>query len=156
MPPQVGPSQIEKTQALSEVLESQIFARSEQLKNFLRYVCELEISGRSAEIKEYAIGTEALGRPDTYSPANDSSVRRRAFELRAKLEDLYKKDLAGSPVMIELPKGSYVPVFRYRSEDKPPQVAVTQKLSWYVLTAATTNFSPGLSAARRRASIMLR
>ena len=150
MPPQVGPSQIEKTQALSEVLDSQVFARSEQLKNFLRYVCELEISGRSSEIKEYSIGTEALGRPDTYSPANDSSVRRRAFELRAKLEELYKKDLAGSPLLIELPKGSYVPVFRFRNDEKPALTPVAPTRFNYALVAALVAGMMAAESQRKR------
>jgi len=89
--------------------------RSEQLKNFLRYVCEIEIDGRAREIKEYSIGTGALGRPATYSPVNDASVRRRAFELRSKLEEIYRTELSASSVRIELPKGSYVPVFVYRA-----------------------------------------
>ena len=117
---QVTPSKNEKEQALAEVLESQALARSQQLKSFLRYVCELEIAGRAAEIKEYSIGTDALGRPDSYSPASDSSVRRRAFELRAKLEEIYTSELAASPILIDVPKGSYVPNFRFR--DEPPVV----------------------------------
>jgi hypothetical protein len=109
-----APAKEEREQALRSVLESRALARSEQLKNFLRYVCELEIAGRGAEIKEYSIGTEALGRPSSYSPTADSSVRRRAFELRQKLVEVYASELASSDVVIELPKGSYVPVFRYR------------------------------------------
>ena len=131
------PSTSEKQQALGEVLESHPFARSGQLKNFLRYVCELEISGRASEIKEYSIGTEALGRPDSYSPASDSSVRRRAFELRAKLEELYQKELASSQVLIELPKGSYIPVFHFRGDDKvahPP--SPIGKKHWLALATA--------------------
>ncbi|MCX6602639.1 MAG: hypothetical protein NTV52_03515 [Acidobacteria bacterium] len=116
MPVLAAPTSDERRAALREVLDSQAFARSEQLKNFLRYVCELDIGGRAAEIKEYSIGVEALGRPSSYSPANDSSVRRRAFELRTKLAELYAKELAASPVVIELPKGSYVPVFRFRGD----------------------------------------
>ena len=145
-----GPSQTEKEHALSEVLDSQAFARSEQLKNFLRYVCELEISGRASEIKEYSIGTEALGRPDSYSPANDSSVRRRAFELRAKLEELYTKDLAASPVLIELPKGSYVPIFRFRAEEKPAVVPPPQKFPSLALAAAALLTGLILGAAGMR------
>ncbi len=114
------PSTAQKEQALREVLDSQVFSRSEQLKNFLRYVCELEIAGRAAEIKEYSIGTDALGRPTTYSTVNDSSVRRRAFELRAKLDELYQSELLNCLVIIDLPKGSYVPVFRLREEPLLP------------------------------------
>ena len=111
----IVPAREDREQALRRVLESQAFARSEQLKNFLRYVCELEIAGRGGEIKEYSIGVEALGRPTSYSPTADSSVRRRAFELRQKLEEAYAGELAATEIVIDLPKGSYVPVFRYRA-----------------------------------------
>jgi hypothetical protein len=105
-----------REEALRRVLESEAFARSEQLKNFLRYVCKLEIEGRADEIKEYSIGVDALGRPPSYSPTADSSVRRRAFELRQKLEEVYANELADCDIRIDLPKGSYVPVFRLRTE----------------------------------------
>src|SRR5690242_2596625 len=100
--------------ALEQVLQTQTFARSEQMRKFLRYVCEMEISGRGAEIKEYLIGVEVFKRPADYSPANDSSVRSRAWELRQKLEEIYTHELSDAPVRIVLPKGSYVPVFQER------------------------------------------
>lgn len=125
-----APAREEREQALRSVLESRTFARSEQLKNFLRYVCELEIAGRGSEIKEYSIGTEALGRPSSYSPTADSSVRRRAFELRHKLDEVYAGELAASEIVIELPKGSYVPIFRFReiAPDLAPEPAPVLEL----------------------------
>ena len=101
----------EKTQALEEVLQSQTFARSDLLKKFLRYVSEMEDAGRGGEITEYSIGTEALGRPVTYSPAEDSSVRGRAHDLRQKLEYFYEHERPDLRVRIGLHKGSYVPHF---------------------------------------------
>jgi len=132
----VLPSVEQRRQALGEVLESQAFARSEQLKNFLRFVCELEIAGRAAEIKEYTIGVEALNRDPSYSPTVDSSVRRRAFELRHKLEEAYAGELAASPVLIELPKGSYVPSFRFRGEESQAPPAPRTSPVWFVLALA--------------------
>lgn len=108
-----------KRAALAEVLESRTFARSEQLKHFLAYVCELEFVGRAAEIKEYAIGTEALGRPADYSPHDDSTVRTRAYSLRQKLQEFYENEGTAATVRIELAKGSYVPLFY----EAPPSVA---------------------------------
>ena len=66
-----------KRGALERVLQSQTFARSDQLRNFLRYVCEMEMAGRGASINEYLIGVEALGRPEGYSPGEDSSAEKR-------------------------------------------------------------------------------
>ena len=148
---QVGPSQVIKERALAEVLASQLFARSEQLKSFLRYVCELEIAGRAAEIKEYSIGTMALGRSGSYNPAADSTVRRRAFELRAKLEEIYQTELAETVVRIEIPKGSYVPIF-YRKEDLvealPPPPALVLAIDAPTKIVPTTVERPSVNLWR--------
>src|SRR6516162_9747130 len=79
----------EKREALEEVLSSERFSRAEQLRNFLRYICEMELAGRGGELCEALIGVEALGRPADYTPAEDASVRRRASDLREKLQDVY-------------------------------------------------------------------
>jgi len=109
--PGLVPSPEEKRAALDGVLRSRIFERSTQLQSFLRFVCEKEIAGRAGELSEHLIGVEALGRPAGYSPAEDSVVRRRAIDLRDKLQEVYESELAGAAVRIELPKGRYVPRF---------------------------------------------
>jgi hypothetical protein len=106
-----SPAHEEKQAAVQRVLRSAAFLRAEQLRNFLRYVCEMELAGRAAELSEYLIGIEALGRPPGYSTADDSSVRRQAHALRQKLEEVYAGELAGAVVRVDLPKGSYVPRF---------------------------------------------
>ena len=116
MTPAVVLSSDEKRRALEFVLQSRTFQRAEQLKAFLRYVCEAEIDGRSGELSEYVIGVRVLGRPEGYSPTEDSSVRTRAYELRQKLERLYAVEAPDAPVQIVLPKGSYVPQFVPRHE----------------------------------------
>ena len=63
------------------MLHSQTFARADQLKCFLKYVCEIEMAGRGHELTEYLIGIEALGRPASYSPGDGSAVRTRALAL---------------------------------------------------------------------------
>jgi hypothetical protein len=101
----------EKQHALEDVLKSQTFGRADQLKKFLRYVCEMEQAGRAEEITEYSIATDALGRPRSYSPAADSGVRGRAHDLRQKLEQYYEVENPGAKVRIGLRKGSYSPFF---------------------------------------------
>jgi hypothetical protein len=103
--------EVEKWAALEEVLRSATFVRASQVKNFLRYICEMELAGRGATLHEYLIGVEALGRPMTYSTEDNSSVRRRAHALRQKLEEVYAKELTHARVRIDVPKGSYVPRF---------------------------------------------
>ena len=101
----------DKRAALEEVLKSATFIRASQVRNFLRYICEMEFAGRAATLHEYLIGVEALGRPTAYSTEDDSSVRRRAYALRQKLEQVYETELADAPIRIDVPKGSYVPRF---------------------------------------------
>ena len=102
---------VDKRAALEQVLQSATFVRASQVRNFLRYICEMEFAGRASALHEYLIGVEAMGRPTAYSPEDDSSVRRRAFALRRKLEQVYEGELADARVRIDVPKGSYVPRF---------------------------------------------
>jgi len=104
-------SPTEKRTALEEVLQSTTFLRADQLRKFLRYICEMEIDGRGSELCEFLIGVEAFGRASDYSTAEDSVVRRRAVDLREKLHEVYSTELAAAKVRIDLPKGSYVPRF---------------------------------------------
>jgi hypothetical protein len=114
VPPAV--SDDEKRLALARVLESRTFGRSDQLRAFLRYVCEAELEGRANQLNEYALGVSVLGRPDGYSPAEDSSVRSRAYELRNKLKSYYVDEAPDDPIQIEIEKGAYVPRFRRRGD----------------------------------------
>jgi hypothetical protein len=100
-----------KRAALDRALRSQTFARSDQLRAFLRFVCEAEIGGSDADLTEYRIGVEVLGRPQGYSPGEDSSVRTRAYELRHKLEKLYTQDLTNESIQIVIPRGTYAPQY---------------------------------------------
>ncbi|MGI8742512.1 MAG: hypothetical protein ACR2NN_08055 [Bryobacteraceae bacterium] len=101
----------EKRCALNEVLNSATLARSDRLKNLLRFLCESEIEGRSFDLNEYVIGVQALGQPAGYSPTENSAVRSRVYELRHKLETFYSAEAPEAPIRIHLLKGSYVPKF---------------------------------------------
>ncbi len=116
----------QKRRALEQVLDSATFARADQLRRFLRYICEQEIAGRADAISEYAIATEAMGRPRDYSPGDDSSVRSRAFALRQKLEEFYASEQPAAPLRIELRKGSYVPLFTDVVNSPPEKIVPVQ------------------------------
>ena len=94
----------EKRAALEQVLQSATFLRAGQVRKFLRYICEAEFAGRAAALHEYLIAVEVMGRSTEYSD-DDSSVRRRAFALRQKLESVYATELSAACVRIEVPKG---------------------------------------------------
>jgi hypothetical protein len=102
---------VTKRAAMEEVLRSATFVRASQVRNFLRYICEMELAGRASALHEYLIAVEAMGLPSSYSTDDDSSVRRRAYALRQKLDRVYADELTDAKVRIEVPKGSYVPRF---------------------------------------------
>jgi hypothetical protein len=110
----------QKREALEAVLRSHTFARSDQLKSFLKYVCEMEIAGHGHELTEYLVGVEALGRPSQYSPGDDSGVRNRAFALRKKLQEYYELENPDAPIRIDLHKGSYCPHFVEKNSHERP------------------------------------
>lgn len=145
----------EKRRALEAVVGSGGFARSDQLKRFLRYICEMEIAGRGHEISEYTIGTEALGRPAGYAPGDDSSVRSRAYALRQKLAEYYETENPGAEIRIELRKGCYTPYFVARTERAeeigPMPVARRERKwnwNWAVLAGALLALAAAALIAR--------
>ncbi len=116
--PDVSPD--EKRRVLERVLHSRTFSRSDQLKRFLRYVCEKDIEGKSEEINEYSVAVEALGRSPDYSSADDSSVRTRAHALRQKLQEYYETEDPEADLRIDIAKGGYNPQFLIRAPVAAP------------------------------------
>jgi TolB-like protein len=101
---------------LERVLASSGFSRNERLSRFLRFVVEQHLADRDAEIKESLIAVEVLGRSPDHDPKQDSIVRTEAARLRARLSEYYLGEGKGDPLVIELPKGGYVPVIRREPE----------------------------------------
>ena len=64
----------DKRAALHDVLSSATFFRASQVRNFLRYICEMELAGRGATLHEYLIGVEANWEDPA---ASDANVARR-------------------------------------------------------------------------------
>jgi hypothetical protein len=139
----------EKRQALARVLESRTFSRSDQLRGFLRFVCEAEFEGRAHQLNEYSLGVSVLGRREGYSPAEDSGVRSRAYELRNKLKSYYQSEAPDDPIQIEIEKGAYVPRFQRRETAAEPAAGGPP------LPSAVTP-APSVSPARTRRRLALR
>src|ERR1700733_14368680 len=97
---------------LERVLASPGFARNERLSRFLRVIVERHLEGRDGELKESILGIEVFGRQPGFDPKQDSTVRSEAGRLRARLAEYYAGDGIGDRVIIELPKGGYIPAFR--------------------------------------------
>jgi hypothetical protein len=98
---------------LFRIVESERFRRSTQMIRFLTLIVDRTLSGHSEELKEYALGRDAFHRGDDFDPRTDSIVRVEAQRLRRKLREYYRSIGSRDPVVIEIPAGSYAPIFRY-------------------------------------------
>jgi len=92
---------------IDRILRSEAFRSADSLRRLLVFLAEKSFSGEGADLKEYTIGIDALGKPVTFDPRQDATVRITARRLRQKLADYYQNEGKDDPVVIELPKGRY-------------------------------------------------
>jgi hypothetical protein len=96
---------------LSRILACHEFRTSKRSQDFLRYVVENTLQGHGDMLKERTIGIEVFGRPTSYDPSDDATVRVKAGEVRKRLGIYYSDQGAHNPVRIEVPSGTYIPEF---------------------------------------------
>src|SRR5215813_12524681 len=118
---------------LDKVLASAGFSRNERLSRFLRFVVERQLEGRDQELKESLIAIEVFGRLPGYDSKQDPIVRTEASRLRARLSEYYLADGKSDSMIIELPKGGYVPVVRSAERtDKPAAPEAARLNKWRI------------------------
>lgn len=102
---------------LELILQSRHFLQARSLEKFLRYVVARTLAAAADELKEYSIGVEVFRRRKNFDPRTDAVVRVQAAQLRKKLAGYYEAEGAAAEIVIELPKGHYVPVFSRRQPE---------------------------------------
>jgi adenylate cyclase len=99
-------------QQLNRMLSSPEFKATDAQKSFLTFVVETALAGRSHEIKGFTVATRVFGRSEDFNQATDPIVSIQANKLRRALERYYLVAGQNDPVRIDIPKGTYVPLFR--------------------------------------------
>jgi serine/threonine-protein kinase len=128
----VNPDEVRE--CLDKVLASPSFAGAVRLQQFLRFVVEETLEGRADEIKESVVALRVFGRRGDFDSRSDSVVRVQATYLRKRLREYYRAEGADDRIAIELPPGSYAPVFRPVASLPAP--AVERKRRKWLLPAA--------------------
>jgi len=113
----VGLAPADIRNAVDRVRKSRTVGSSERLTEFLNFVVEASLNGE--HLKETTIGVSVFGCKPDYDPKADAIVRSQAWRLRLKLKEYYAGEGADDPVIIDLPKGHYVPVFTVRNTQEP-------------------------------------
>jgi hypothetical protein len=101
---------------LDRILNSKHFSQAPKKRKFVQLICDYYLAGRAKEINEHLIGLEVYERSDRYSPAEDPVVRVAAHDVRKRLEQYYLHEGRGDEVRLEIPIGSYEPVFKLASD----------------------------------------
>ena len=113
-------------QLAQRIVASRSFAKSALLSRFLLYVCEREITGKTAEISEHQIGVHVFGRRPGYHPGEDNIVRNYARQLRHRLDQYFLEEGREEELRLSIPRGKYVPVFSPNHFQERPLLVVTE------------------------------
>jgi hypothetical protein len=106
---------LEIADQLSRVLTSSWFRSSSRCSQLLRHVVEVSVNGQVERLKERQIAIDAFRRKPTYDNNADPVVRVVAGEVRKRLAQYYSVPENAGQIRIELPIGSYVPIFHFTS-----------------------------------------
>jgi TolB-like protein/Tfp pilus assembly protein PilF len=121
---------------LEKILSSSTFMNSERLSRFLQYAVQASIQRPSAQLKEYEVALAVFDKRDSFDPRYDAIVRVEAGRLRTRLNHYYQTEGLEDLLIIELPKGGYVPRFAHKSQSGTKAPAVYSLNSIAVLSFA--------------------
>ncbi len=107
---------------LERIASSSHVKRAARLQGLLFYLGKCSLKDGLDTVHEQRIGVEVFGRSHDYDTSDDNIVRTNVSELRKRVEAYFEGEGANEPLVVEIPRGSYLPVFRYRPVK--PQIAI--------------------------------
>ena len=130
---------------VKRITDSAEFKNSPRLKDFLNYVVEEALAGRSDRIKGLTIAQDVFSKGKEFDPENNSIVRVEAGRLRRRLEQYYSTTGKLDPLIVSIPKGHYAPAFsnnpKLHSRDgQPPSDHLsgnTTNFRWFMAGAVS-------------------
>ncbi|HLK49454.1 MAG TPA: hypothetical protein VKT49_15035 [Bryobacteraceae bacterium] len=99
---------------VERILQGKHLRFSEGQRRLLSYLVDKSLAGEADDLKEYAIGVDAFGKPASYDPRQESVVRMQVARLRQKLTDYYRTEGSEDPILVDLPKGGFKVTFEAR------------------------------------------
>lgn len=110
-----APSAEQCRQQIHRIIHSPTFRTALTLQQLFQFLADRAITGTTEGLKEYTIGVEAFGRKEDFDPKTDPIVRVQIHRLRQKLKEYYDAEGSNDPILIEIPKGHYLPSFEVAS-----------------------------------------
>jgi hypothetical protein len=84
------------------------------------YLCDQVLDQAVDEIHEQEVGQAVFGRPSDYDTLADNTVRVHASTLRKRVKQYFENEGSNEPLIIEIPRGNYAPVFLERPVEVKP------------------------------------
>lgn len=113
---------------LERILSSPAFSAAGRRIRLLRFLVDRSLAGDSGSLKESVIAVEVFDRAPGFDPKLDSAVRVEIGRLRSRLNEYYSQTGQRDPIRIEIPKGSYQPIFIL--EERPvPKASASPSVS---------------------------
>lgn len=134
---------------LDDIVASEIFATSDRLRDFLRFIVQETLEGRAERIKAYTIALDVFSKDPAFDPLQDPIVRITAVRLRHALELYYGSKYAPHNVRIGLPKGKYIPTFEFPQKSMPIGNKPRVRSKKYRLMIYTACLAIGIVGAQR-------
>jgi hypothetical protein len=108
---------------LERVAASTQLRRSVRLQELLFYIGKRYLKDGCDRVHEQEIGLQVFKRPDSYDTSFDNIVRTNVSDLRKRIEAYFQSEGAREPLIVEIPRGGYTPVFRFRAAEPVPPSA---------------------------------
>jgi hypothetical protein len=110
-----GPAPDDIQKQLSKIIHSKAFRHASALQRLLQYLISKALEDPFADLKEYTIGLEVFERGPDYDPQSDTIVRVQIHRLRLKVKEYYETEGIADPILVDIPKGHYIPSFEFRN-----------------------------------------
>lgn len=133
---------------LERIADSSQLRRAARLRDFLLFVGKSSLKDGHEQIREQEIGISVFGRPDTYDTNVDNIVRAHASELRKRIKAYFETEGSHERLIMEIPRGSYVPTFHYRP--KGLQNPEEPQSTFVLPQSESVDTIPAVSPARNR------
>jgi hypothetical protein len=137
---------------VERVAASSQLKRATRLRDLLLFVGRRHLKEGCDQIHEQVIGVEVFDRSATYDTNVDNIVRANVSELRKRVDAYFEGEGRDETLIMEIPRGSYVPVFRYRpaaqeiaAEFEVPATTQTDKTDTLISGATSISFRRGWS-----------
>lgn len=107
----------ERWALIERIASSRHLKSSVRLCEFLFYTADCAIREAPEDATEQQIGIRVFHRPPGYNSSEDSIVRTHARLLRQKLAAYFTDEGVNEELIVEIPKGHYLPIFVSRKQE---------------------------------------